>query len=48
VTHGSKITMLRGERRVLVENPHATMPSIKDLGFDKNKPVPPADGAPKP
>ena len=45
VTHGSKITMLRGERRVLVENPHAVMPSIKDLGFDKNKPAPPADDA---
>jgi lipopolysaccharide export system protein LptA len=48
VTHGTKITMLRGERRVLVENPHATMPSIKDLGFDRNKPVTPADGAAKP
>ncbi len=48
VTHGTKITMLRGERRVLVENPHATMPSIKDLGFDKSQPVTPPDGTPKP
>ena len=46
VTHGTKITMLRGERRVLVENPRATMPSIKDLGV--GKPATPADGTAKP
>jgi len=48
VTRGSKITMLRGERRVLVENPRATLPSIKDLGVGREKTATPADGTAKP
>ncbi len=40
VTAGEKITMLRGERRVITEKPRFNGPGIKDLGFDKNKPVP--------
>ncbi len=42
VSAGEKITMLRGQERVVVEKPHLTGPPIKDLGFDRNKPVPPA------
>ncbi len=34
---GEKITMFRGERRVIVEKPVSTLPPIKDLGFDKDK-----------
>jgi lipopolysaccharide export system protein LptA len=47
IDHGEKITMLHGERRVLVDKPRFTGPAIKDLGFDKDKPVTPPDGAPK-
>lgn len=32
VSRGSKITLLRGERRVIVENPVLVGPPIKDLG----------------
>jgi hypothetical protein len=42
---GESITLLRGERRVLVDKPRGTGPEIKDLGFDKAKAVPPGDGA---
>ena len=45
---GDIITMLRGERRVIVEKSHITGPAIKDLGFDKKAPVPPAAEAEKP
>jgi len=45
---GEIITMLRGERRVIVEKSRVTGPAIKDLGFDKAAPVPPADGTAKP
>ena len=45
---GDIITMLRGERRVIVEKSHVTGPAIKDLGFDKTTPVTPADGTAKP
>jgi hypothetical protein len=37
---GEKITLLRGERRVIVEKSRVVGPPIKDLGFDKNKPAP--------
>ncbi|MSU69942.1 MAG: hypothetical protein EXS39_04045 [Opitutaceae bacterium] len=47
VNAGEKISMLRSERRVLVEKPRFTGPPIKDLGFDKEKAVTPADGTPK-
>lgn len=40
---GEKITMWRGERRVVVDKPRLTGPALKDLGFDKTKPVPPPD-----
>ena len=44
---GEKITLLHGERRVVVDKSHVIGPPIKDLGFDKTKPVsPPADSAP--
>jgi hypothetical protein len=45
---GEIITMLRGERRVIVEKSRVTGPAIKDLGFDKSAPVTPADGVAKP
>ena len=45
---GDKITLLRGERRVVVEKSHVVGPAIKDLGFDKNKTAPPAEPAAKP
>lgn len=41
---GKKITMFRGERRVIVEEPVSTLPPIKDLGFDPAK----QDAAPAP
>lgn len=34
---GSRITMFRGDRRVIVEDPVSTLPPIKDLGFDPLK-----------
>lgn len=34
---GKKITLLRGQRQVLVEEPVLTAPPAKDLGFDKDK-----------
>lgn len=45
---GDVITMLRGERRVIVEKSRVTGPAIKDLGFDKSAPVTPTDGTAKP
>lgn len=35
---GEKITLFRGERRVVVDKPLVAGPSLKDLGFDKNQP----------
>jgi lipopolysaccharide export system protein LptA len=34
---GEKITLLRGQRQVLVEKPTLVGPPVKDLGFDKDK-----------
>jgi hypothetical protein len=45
---GDELLLLRGERRVQGKNVHFTAPPIKDLGFDKNKPGPVGDPAPKP
>ncbi len=42
---GEKITLLRGERRVIVEKSRITGPALRDLGFDANKSTSPADGA---
>ena len=40
---GETITLLRGQRRVLIEKPILTAPPVKDLGFDKEpKPAAPA------
>jgi lipopolysaccharide export system protein LptA len=45
---GKTITMLRGQRRVIVEEPVLTAPPIKDLGFDREaKSAPPPAEAPK-
>jgi lipopolysaccharide export system protein LptA len=45
---GKTITLLRGQRRVIVEEPVLTAPPIKDLGFDKGeKPATPPAEAPK-
>lgn len=38
VSAGDRITMLRGQERVVVENPRLTGPPIKDLGFEKKEP----------
>ncbi|HVS52524.1 MAG TPA: LptA/OstA family protein [Opitutaceae bacterium] len=42
---GAKITMYRGDRRVVIEDSTFEGPSIKDLGFDKDQP-PPAPNSP--
>jgi lipopolysaccharide export system protein LptA len=44
---GKKITMFRGERRVVIEDTEFEGPSIKNLGFDPSQPAPGA-GATKP
>lgn len=45
---GKRITMFRGDRRVIVEEPVSTLPPIKDLGFDSpEKPDAPPPAAPK-
>ena len=45
---GKKITMLRGQRKLEIEEPILTAPPIKDLGVDKVlKPTPPPVEAPK-
>ncbi|ATC62759.1 hypothetical protein CMV30_01570 [Nibricoccus aquaticus] len=47
---GEPMTLLKNERRVQGENVRIILPSVPDLGFDKNSPAPakPADAAPKP
>jgi lipopolysaccharide export system protein LptA len=37
---GEKITLLKGQRQVLVEKPTLVGPPVKDLGFDKDKKPP--------
>ena len=39
VARGTRIILLRGERRLFGDNIEMTGPPIKDLGFDKNKPM---------
>ena len=39
VAHGTKIILLRGERRLFGDNIELTGPPIKNLGFDKDKPM---------
>ena len=38
---GDELVLLRGERRVLGKNIRATLPPVKDLGFDKDKQIEP-------
>ena len=45
---GEKITLLRGERRVIVDKSRVTGPAIRDLGYDKSQLPAPAAGADKP
>ena len=45
---GEKITLLRGERRVIVDKSRVTGPALRDLGFDQTKTTTPGDGAAKP
>lgn len=42
-TEGEKITMLRGERRVVVEKSRVTGPAIRDLGYESSKNAPAGD-----
>jgi len=44
---GKKITMFRGERRVVIEEPAIEGPPIKDLGFDPNQKPPAGQPLPK-
>ena len=45
---GEKITMLRGERRVIVEKSRVTGPAIRDLGYDQAPATTPGDGQASP
>ena len=48
VAKGTKIVLLRGERRLFGDNIEITGPAIKDLGFDKEKAMQAPAAAPKP
>ena len=43
---GEKITLLRGERRAIIDRARITLPTIKDLGFLKGAPAPATTAAP--
>ena len=43
---GRKITMFRGERRVVIEGSEFEGPEIRDLGFDPKQPAAPSGAAP--
>jgi hypothetical protein len=45
---GEKITLLRGERRVIVDKSRVTGPAIRDLGYEKSPLPAPAAGSEKP
>jgi lipopolysaccharide export system protein LptA len=47
-TTGEKMTLLRGERRIIVEKSRATGPGFKDMGYGKDASNPAATEAPKP
>jgi len=47
VATGTKIVLLRGERRLYGENIKLTGPGLLDLGFDKNAPMKPPAPAPE-
>lgn len=48
VSRGSKITLLRGEGRAIVENPVLTGPPIRDLGPEANEDTEASEPAPAP
>ena len=48
VAKGTKIVLLRGERRLFGDNIEITGPAIKDLGFDKDKAMQAPAAAPNP
>lgn len=48
VSAGDRITMLRGQERVEVDNSRITGPPIRDLGFDRTKAAAPGDAPAKP
>lgn len=43
---GEKITMLRGQRQVIVDKPTVVGPPVRDLGFDKEKKAASAEPSP--
>ena len=45
---GEQITLLHGERRVIVDKAHVVGPAIKDLGFDQAKPAAAPSAPPEP
>jgi lipopolysaccharide export system protein LptA len=45
---GEKITLLRGERRVIVDKSRVTGPALKNLGYETSPSATPADGTAKP
>ena len=46
VATGDPIEMYRGQRRVTGQNVHITFPTLKNLGYDKNAPLPKPEAAP--
>ena len=48
IATGDRIILLRGERRIFGDNVKFTFPPLKDLGFDKDKPVQPPAPVPAP
>ncbi|MBK8475156.1 MAG: hypothetical protein IPL39_02290 [Opitutaceae bacterium] len=45
---GERITLLRGERRAIIDKARITLPAIRDLGFPKGTPPPAPTPAPAP
>lgn len=45
---GERITLLRGERRAIIDKARITLPALKDLGFPKGTPAPATAPAPAP
>ncbi len=43
---GERITLLRGERRAIIDKARITLPALKDLGFPKGTPAPTPAPAP--
>lgn len=47
VASGTRIVLLRGERRLYGDNIRLTGPALKDLGFDKDAPMKPPAAVPE-